>query len=84
MLQSVHYKSIICNMFDFLDYWLSAIFRDLIFTIRTKTCLYSICMDTRAFGHACFFRSNGVCRPVFDPEAEHEGSADPSRPLRAP
>jgi len=39
---------------------------------------------TRAFSHASFLRSNGVCRPVSDPEAEHEGSADLRRLLRAP
>lgn len=38
----------------------------------------------RASGHPCLLRSNGVCRPVFDPEAEHVGCADLRTPLRAP
>lgn len=58
------------------------IFHYFIFTVRVEFHC-DVYIVTRAFSHASFLRSNGVCRPVPDPEAEHEGSADLRRPLRA-
>jgi len=59
------------------------IFHYFVFTITVEFHC-DIYIVTRAFSHASFLRSNGVCRPVSDPEAEHEGSADLRRLLRAP